>query len=841
MMKLQRYISAAAALLAILFTSCTLMLDEPPISDENKEEETENGDGFSAPCTEMTEYGPVTYQYQEGVRLLGDDYRPYVMSAQTDTASGITRTYFAPGIPADKLPQHGEVVTSTLLDIFTYNLLDEVDVVEKADVGYCMISHSVSINRIFKELEFDFEGYLVTEEVDDPNIRPSSIDGKRRRFDIVGCYSKPNTRESEIDDEDKEGDVDDDVIEFDDIFINLTQGDVHFIPYKLGTDGYISSFKYLFKGIKPEDSKINPLYQVIKFGLVGDFDLYASLKSRAKINMHYSLLKWELDGGLIIRLDWGYGMKFKKIGGAVSIPLIGTDNCSMTTENKDIFPSGEFDSFIVQPEEKTISRDLKILKIGIALNVGIVCDFAIEHESVTPFLYERNGSTILDLGYSSKKGEKGQREIETKPRKQGSVYISSSGTAAVNAGFRINGHFSMGIFVEAKAAVDYDKDQSTGAKARLTPFEINVDGNIFTMKHCEFEGGEPTSVSNGKKLFMRTDGSFSKSRAAYSMNFNIYKAEVESKLSNFLKEWNIFDLSGAIAEGVGGTSDSYEETTYEYPNFNTKFIYNELASMTEGKPNYDIEVKAKEGIYENSDFRNIGIIILDEDYKFVAEAKPRPGYENPVAFDPKATYKFNVTVDPDKLTSGAKQYFRYVVVLDSPDGKNSYFVKPDKNRFQMNYDFGEINKIQPLFVTGYDNPYGTSVYDGIAFDTTVSLRRSGVTKGYVRVEFFSGETLLSYPKNDYLYSVTLVKDFTATTNGICLCKHSPTQDITKVRVTLFYKKKIDNEEQEIILDKQELDYTKSDANTWPEFDLTNKDVWTKKGYTILYIPEMIID
>ncbi|MGN0232367.1 MAG: hypothetical protein ACI4A8_09190, partial [Muribaculaceae bacterium] len=455
-----------------------------------------------------------------------------------------------------------------------------------------------------------------------------------------------------------------------------------------------------------------------------------------------------------------------------------------------------------------------------------------EHESSTPFIYEKKGSSILDISYSSKKDEKGQREIGTNQGNSGEIYISPSGSA-VNAGCRITAHFDIAIYVAGEIGEMVD--------GKVTPFAINVDGATKIMKHTELEGGQPTSVSNGKKLFMRTDGSYSQTRDAFSMNFDIWKGEVGGKVADFLSDWNILDLSGAIASGVGGLSTSKTVTTYEYPGFDTKFIYNELGSMTEDKPNYDIEVKAKEGSYENSDFRNIGIIILDEDYKFVAEAKPQPGYENPVAFDSKATYKFNVTVDPDKLTQGYKQYFRYVVVFDSPDGKNSYFVKPDKNRFQMNYDFGEVNKIQPLFVTEYEDPYGTSEYDGIAFDTTVSLRRSGVTKGYVRVEFFSGETLLSYPKNDYLYSVTLVKDFTATTNGICLCKHSPMQDITKVRVTLFYKKKIDNEEQEIILDKQELDYTKSDANTWPEFDLTNKDEWTKKGYTILYIPEMIID
>ncbi|MGN0232317.1 MAG: hypothetical protein ACI4A8_08940, partial [Muribaculaceae bacterium] len=354
MMKLQRYISVAATLLAIVFTSCTLMLDEPPISDENKEEETENGDGFSAPCTEMTEYGPFTYQFQEGVRLLGDEYRPYVMSAQTDTASGITRTYFAPRIPADKLPQHGEVVTSTLSDIFIFGLNDEVDYVEKADVGYCMISHSVSINRIFKELEFDINGFLATEEVDDPGTRSTSIDGKRRRLKIVGSYSKPTTRESDIDEGDKEGDFNGSPITLGSIYVNVTQGDTQFTPYNICTEKYKESFKNLFRSIKPDDSKTNPLYKVIQFGIIGDFDAYAATVAKANLFLHYSLLKNEFSGGVKVKFDWGYGVKFKKIGGSVSIPILGTENCSMTTEDIDMFPGRDFDSYLIKADEAKV-------------------------------------------------------------------------------------------------------------------------------------------------------------------------------------------------------------------------------------------------------------------------------------------------------------------------------------------------------------------------------------------------------------------------------------------------------------------------------------------------------
>lgn len=49
----------------LLAVGCTLYLDEP-VPDGG--EDTLNGDGFSSPKTQLTEFGDVTYQFEEGVR-----------------------------------------------------------------------------------------------------------------------------------------------------------------------------------------------------------------------------------------------------------------------------------------------------------------------------------------------------------------------------------------------------------------------------------------------------------------------------------------------------------------------------------------------------------------------------------------------------------------------------------------------------------------------------------------------------------------------------------------------------------------------------------------------------
>ena len=60
----------------LLAVGCTLYLDEP-VPDGG--EDTLNGDGFSSPKTQLTEFGDVTYQFEEGVRVI-DETSPETLS-----------------------------------------------------------------------------------------------------------------------------------------------------------------------------------------------------------------------------------------------------------------------------------------------------------------------------------------------------------------------------------------------------------------------------------------------------------------------------------------------------------------------------------------------------------------------------------------------------------------------------------------------------------------------------------------------------------------------------------------------------------------------------------------
>lgn len=141
----------------IFASGCTLMLDEPP-ADGN--DDTPNGDGFTAPRTEQTEFGDVTYQFQDGVRLINEKYVPYIISCRNDSTLGHTEILFTKNIPSDLLPQRGDYIATTMSQLFQQTLCDEVDNIEETGGGYLLISHPVPLIKVFKELDFSIDARI---------------------------------------------------------------------------------------------------------------------------------------------------------------------------------------------------------------------------------------------------------------------------------------------------------------------------------------------------------------------------------------------------------------------------------------------------------------------------------------------------------------------------------------------------------------------------------------------------------------------------------------------------------------------------------------------------------
>lgn len=141
----------------LLAVGCTLSLDEP-VPDGG--DDTLNGDGFSSPKTQLTEFGEVTYQFEEGVRVIDEKYVPYIIYCRNDTAMHHTEILFTKNIPGDLIPRRGEYIATTMSQLFQSTLCDEVDFVEESQGGYLMTSHVVPLHKVFKELDFSIDARI---------------------------------------------------------------------------------------------------------------------------------------------------------------------------------------------------------------------------------------------------------------------------------------------------------------------------------------------------------------------------------------------------------------------------------------------------------------------------------------------------------------------------------------------------------------------------------------------------------------------------------------------------------------------------------------------------------
>lgn len=163
---------------SLILAGCSLYMDEPLSSDESGQP---NGDGFSSPKTEQTELGSVTYQFQDGVRVIDEKYIPYIVTCRNDTTLGHTEILFTKNIPGDLLPRRGELLATTMSQLFQSTLCDEVDAIEASQGGYLMTSHAVSLRKVFKELDFTIDASIagVYENPDSTVSRSASGDGKQ--------------------------------------------------------------------------------------------------------------------------------------------------------------------------------------------------------------------------------------------------------------------------------------------------------------------------------------------------------------------------------------------------------------------------------------------------------------------------------------------------------------------------------------------------------------------------------------------------------------------------------------------------------------------------------------
>lgn len=151
--------------LVSILSGCDLYMDESDLKQDN----TMNGDGYSAPKTYTDSISTFTYQFNEGVVFIDEKYRPHIFSTQSDTALGVVEIRFAKSIPGNLMPSLGNYLYTGLYDIFEFGLCHQIDVVEQAEGCYVVKGHKVSMRDIFKVYRLKCDFYLAADSVSQEN------------------------------------------------------------------------------------------------------------------------------------------------------------------------------------------------------------------------------------------------------------------------------------------------------------------------------------------------------------------------------------------------------------------------------------------------------------------------------------------------------------------------------------------------------------------------------------------------------------------------------------------------------------------------------------------------
>ena len=139
-----KYLSALFAALAL--ASCTLYMNEPDDAGSTAGD-TGNGDGFTAPRTDVTSEGTTTYQFNDGVHVYDEGNSQYVVAVDDSIV------YFSESTPYAHLPQVGECVYSRFSETFPEGMMGEVEMLTKENGMYRCQCRSTNLDRLFRQLD----------------------------------------------------------------------------------------------------------------------------------------------------------------------------------------------------------------------------------------------------------------------------------------------------------------------------------------------------------------------------------------------------------------------------------------------------------------------------------------------------------------------------------------------------------------------------------------------------------------------------------------------------------------------------------------------------------------
>lgn len=170
-------------LTALTFASCTLYMDEPEDDKKGKDDNIENGDGFSAPRTDVTADGTTTYQFNSTTKVFDETNSQYVLNAEDSVVWLSTST------PYEMIPQVGDAIYSTFSEKFPNAMMGKVVSVTKENGMIKCVCTDTTLGHVYKKL--DIHASINVADYMDPSIADKSLAEKRR-------YAMQRTRDEGI-------------------------------------------------------------------------------------------------------------------------------------------------------------------------------------------------------------------------------------------------------------------------------------------------------------------------------------------------------------------------------------------------------------------------------------------------------------------------------------------------------------------------------------------------------------------------------------------------------------------------------------------------------------------
>ena len=796
----------------LLAVGCTLYLDEP-VPDGG--DDTPNGDGFSSPKTQLTEFGDVTYQFEEGVRVIDEKYVPYIIYCRNDTAMHHTEILFTKNIPGDLIPRRGEYIATTMSQLFQSTLCDEVDFVEESQGGYLMTSHVVPLHKVFKELDFSIDARIAGDyEESSEQSRSGGNTPKLKGFHLVPKHN-PHSR------------GEDDSSEFSEPLFSLAfwdgdesklkefetdPADYHAWKWESGKN-YAS---FLFPSIRSGGSATHSATRV---GLAS----YQNVKLKFSLKNGFDL---ELSNDLVQT----YSFRSEASDQWYAFPVVGSTG--MTVPKDGILHENrwtKYDYALPLPVLPSLGLDVYVAKLCLDFNFAFAYDQASKITGDKVFRYEGAQKTQL-----FKWNMKTDKNYETTVNRSKSLYVEEP---------RLRKDLSNTVFQYAtRGYLHIDIGFTLGyATLDFSPLRINLDVSCTHKMTNDGSKAKPSTLKvkePGYKdySYEATDKSLDEWKGTLAVGIST-DMKGGADLGDLVDYYDWFKHAAVSMKWWEGSMVLWRIADSPYPVIEYQQTYTPSNYTYHGT--VTLPHPGKIGWFSISDFVLgfdwLELLIFDENFNFIKGGKCTTPWASHadreyLSIRYGQEFGFDFTLDNSELPPLSK-YF-YVVPAYRSDNGQHLFSKPLKYTTRSNS--GQINGVETLWVEN-DDKYCKPGYclDGIAMDADCLFNGSSPANVNVKVEFFDsdGRNVMS---KDFQYAIGSAKG--GKIKAIYLINHRIETVIDKAKVTLWYddpymQTSVDPSARKVILDEYEVIY---DDNTewWPVFDYADPSSWTKQGYRI---------